>query len=381
MSDVFGSAVTLTLYGESHGDAIGAILCGVAAGVPVDEAFMAAQMEMRRAKGRISTARNEADKVRILSGVKNGFATGAAITLQIENTNTKSADYAKMQALPRPGHADYTAFIKYGGFADARGGGHFSGRLTAPIVAAGSIFTRLLRQKGVVIATHLARCAGIADEAFAPDTEPARLQAQMAALNETNFAVLSPIAAAAMTQAIETAAAEGDSVGGVLETVVAGLPVGLGEPFFASVESEISQLLFSMPAVKGVEFGSGFALADLRGSTANDALYLKETKIRTKTNHNGGVNGGITNGMPLVLRTVVKPTPSIYKPQQTVDLHTRQNAMLQIAGRHDPCILHRARVVQDSLVALALADLCGIAWGTIWQTETGWREGAAWNTD
>lgn len=378
MRDTFGNAISLTLFGESHGPAIGAVLHGVAAGVPVDEAFMAAQMDKRRAKGTISTARSEADAVQLLSGVKNGVATGSAIALQILNTNTKSGDYAKTQTLLRPGHADFTAHAKYHGFQDARGGGHFSGRLTAPLVAAGSIFTQLLRARGVVIGTHLARCAGVADASLAADG--AALRAQLTALNEAEFAVLDSAAGAAMTAAIEAAAAEGDSVGGVLETAVTGLPAGLGEPFFTSVESVLAQLLFSMPAVKGVEFGAGFALADWRGSTANDAFCIAPPpaapRVVTATNHNGGINGGITNGMPLVLRTVVKPTPSIYQPQNTVDFATKQNAVLQIHGRHDPCILHRARVVQDSLVALALADLLTMAYGTAWQ-----QEGFAWNTD
>lgn len=376
MRDTFGNAISLTLFGESHGAAIGAVLHGVAAGVPVDEAFLAAQMDKRRAKGAVSTARTEADAVHILSGVKNGFSTGTAIALEILNTNTKSGDYAKTQELLRPGHADFTAHAKYHGFQDARGGGHFSGRLTAPIVAAGSIFTLLLRARGVVIGTHLARCAGVADLPLAQDE--AALRAQLTALNEADFAVLDSAAAAAMTAAIEAAAAEGDSVGGMLETAVTGLPAGLGEPFFTSVESVLSQLLFSMPAVKGVEFGAGFALADLRGSEANDAFCMaqKASRIVTVTNRNGGINGGITNGMPVVLRTVVKPTPSIYKAQNTVDFSAKQNAVLQIHGRHDPCILHRARVVQDSLVALALADLLTMAYGTAWQ-----QEGFAWTTD
>ena len=311
--------------------------------------------------------------MRVLSGVYRGAATGTALTLVIENTNTRSGDYTKTEELLRPGHADYTAHMKYGGHQDARGGGHFSGRLTAPVVAAGSIFTKLLQTKGVAIATHLAQCAGIDDAPFSGD--PARLKEQLDALNAADLAVLDPLRARAMTQAIEAAAAEGDSVGGILETVVLGLPAGLGEPFFGSVESTLAALLFSIPAVKGVEFGLGFGFAGLTGSRANDAFRMQGTRVVTATNHNGGVNGGISNGMPLVLRTVVKPTPSIYKVQQTVDFAAKRNATLQISGRHDPCILHRARVVQDSLVAFGLADLCGQHFGTAWQ------EGTAWNMD
>ncbi|MEG1380608.1 MAG: chorismate synthase [Ruthenibacterium sp.] len=373
MRDTFGHAITLTLFGESHGAAIGAVLGGLAAGVAVDTDFMASQMDKRRAKGAISTARQEADSVKILSGVFNGITTGTALTLQIENKAAHSDDYAKTSGLLRPGHADYTAYAKYHGFQDARGGGHFSGRLTAPLVAAGSIFTKLFAAKGVTIATHLLQCAGVADAAFSADENT--LKAQANALNHADFAVLDADKAQEMTAAITAAAAEGDSVGGVLETVIFGLPAGFGEPFFTSVESVLAELLFSMPAVKGVEFGDGFAFANLRGSSANDAFRMRSGKIATATNHNGGINGGITNGMPILLRTVVKPTPSIYQMQNTVDFETKQNATLQISGRHDPCIVHRARVVQDSRCALGLADLCTMALGTKWQ------EAGAWNMD
>ena len=373
MRDTFGNALSLTLFGESHGAAIGAIIHGLAPGVAIDEAFMAAQMDKRRAKGALSTARTEADTVQLLSGVQGGFATGTALCLQIANTNTRSADYAKTQDLLRPGHADYTAHAKYHGFQDARGGGHFSGRLTAPLVAAGSIFTKLLQQKGVTIATHLAQCGGVADADFSQDVTV--LKAQLDALNDADFAVLDADKAQQMAAAIEAAAAKGDSVGGVLETVVLGLPAGLGEPFFTSIESQLAALLFSIPAVKGVEFGDGFGLAALKGSQANDAFVMSGSTIQTTTNRNGGINGGISNGMPLVLRTAVKPTPSIYKTQNTVDFTTKQNATLQIHGRHDPCVVHRARVVQDSLVAFGIADLCSMAFGNTWQQED------TWNTD
>jgi chorismate synthase len=373
MSDTFGKAITLTIFGESHGRAVGATITGLAPGVPIDKSFMAAQMDKRRAKGRISTARVEADAVRILSGVYQGHATGTTLTLVIENNNTRSQDYEKTQTLLRPGHADYTAYARYHGWQDPRGGGHFSGRLTAPVVAAGSIFLHLLSKKGVVVATHLARCAGIEDDAFAADGET--LRCQLDGLNSAEFPVLNAEKGAQMVRAIEQAAAEGDSVGGVLETVVLGLPAGLGEPFFGSVESQLAALLFSIPAVKGVEFGTGFGLADMQGSTANDAFRMQDDRVVTATNHNGGINGGITNGMPLVLRTVVKPTPSIYKVQQTVEYTQKRDASLQIHGRHDPCVLHRARVVQDSMVAFGLADLCSQQLGERWQ------EGEAWNMD
>ena len=372
MSDTYGKSVTLTIFGESHGPAVGATVTGLAPGVPVDMEFMRGQMEKRRAKGKISTSRTEADAVRVLSGVYRGAATGTALTLVIENTNTRSGDYTKTEELLRPGHADYTAHMKYGGHQDARGGGHFSGRLTAPVVAA-SIFTKLLQTKGVAIATHLAQCAGIDDAPFSGD--PARLKEQLDALNAADLAVLDPLRARAMTQAIEAAAAEGDSVGGILETVVLGLPAGLGEPFFGSVESTLAGLLFSIPAVKGVEFGAGFAMAGMRGSEANDALRMHAGRTVSTTNHNGGVNGGITNGMPLVFRTVVKPTASIYQVQQTVDWAAKRDATLLIHGRHDPCIAHRARAVQDAVTALAVADLCAQHFGKDWQVAQAWNMG------
>ena len=364
MGDSIGSALRLTLFGESHGPCVGAVLDGLAAGIAPDMSLLCAMMDKRRAKGAISTARHEADAVRFLSGLYNGHTTGTALCLAIDNANTKSGDYAKTEQLLRPGHADYTALIKYGGFADARGGGHFSGRLTAPLVAAGAICTQLLAAKGVTVATHIAACAGIADAPFA--TDAAALQLQAEALNQADFAVLDSAKGDAMQKAIEAAAKDGDSVGGVLETVILGAEKGLGEPFFASIESTLAALLFSIPAVKGVEFGAGFAFAGMRGSEANDAFCMQNGDIATETNHNGGINGGIANGMPIIVRTVVKPTPSIYKPQSTVDFARKAGASLAIQGRHDPCILHRARVVQDAMCAFGLADLYTVLHGKAW---------------
>lgn len=353
MSDSIGTIVSLTLFGESHGAAIGAVLQGIPSGTKIDEEFIAKQMELRRAKGKISTARTEADKVVFLSGVYNGFATGTAIAFIIENTNTKSQDYKKTENILRPGHADYTAQIKYKGFQDARGGGHFSGRLTAPIVAAGAICKAALQQKGIFIGTHVLKCAGINDNAFLHN----ELNSQINALNEAEFAVINKAQGEIMVQKIQEAAESGDSVGGVLETAITGLQAGIGEPFFNSAESVLSHYLFSMPAVKGIEFGAGFAISDMNGSSANDAFLLENGTVKTATNNNGGINGGITNGMPIILRTAVKPTPSIYTKQKSINLTAMENTELQIQGRHDPCIVHRARIVQDSLCALAIADL------------------------
>ena len=368
MKNTFGSDLSLTIFGESHGRAIGAVLDGMAAGLPVDEAFLAACMDKRRARGDgLSTPRVEGDAVQFLSGVVNSRTTGTAIALMIENQNTRSGDYAKTADLLRPGHADYTAYAKYHGFQDARGGGHFSGRVTAALVAGGAIVLSALHRAGIDITTHIAECAGIADTRFAQD-DAAQLSAQVEALasKPEGFAVLDETVEEPMKAAIRAAGAEGDSVGGMLETAVLGLPAGIGEPYFDSVESEIAHLVFSVPAVKGIEFGTGFGFADLKGSEANDAFRMKGDSVVTATNHNAGINGGITNGMPVVFRTAVKPTPSIYKEQETVDYIAKQDAPLSIQGRHDPCIVPRAAIVQTCAAALAVGDLMTARYGTAW---------------
>ena len=371
MKNTFGSDLSLTIFGESHGRAIGAVLDGMAAGLPVDEAFLAACMDKRRARGDgLSTPRVEADAVQLLSGVVNGRTTGTAIALMIENTNTRSGDYAKTADLLRPGHADYTAYAKYHGFQDARGGGHFSGRVTAALVAGGAIVLSALHRAGIDITTHISECAGIADTRFALD-DAAQLSAQVEALasKPEGFAVLDESVEDPMKAAIRAAGAEGDSVGGMLETAILGLPAGIGEPYFDSVESEIAHLAFSVPAVKGIEFGTGFGFAGMRGYEANDAFHMTpEGAVVTATNHNAGVNGGIANGMPVVFRTVVKPTPSIYKQQDTVDYLAKKDAQLSIQGRHDPCIVPRAAIVQTCAAALAVGDLLTARYGEAWMT-------------
>ena len=369
MKNTFGSALALTIFGESHGRAIGGVLDGMAAGVPVDEEFIAACMDKRRARGDgLSTPRVEADNVQLLSGVVNGHTTGTAIALMIENQNTRSGDYAKTADLLRPGHADYTAYAKYHGFQDARGGGHFSGRITAALVAGGAIVLGALNRAGIDITTHIARCAGISDTPFALDDAAAlAAQVSMQKKKEERLALQDATAEEPMKTAIRAAGSEGDSVGGILETAILGLPAGVGEPYFDSVESLISHMAFSVPAVKGIEFGTGFGFADLKGSEANDAFRMKGDSVVTATNHNAGINGGITNGMPIVFRTVLKPTPSIYKQQHTVDYIGRTDAELQIKGRHDPCIVPRAAVVQNSLTAFGLLDLLTVRYGTLAQ--------------
>lgn len=366
--NIFGSALTISLFGESHGPAVGAMIDGLAPGIPLDEDFIAWEMEKRRAVGALSTPRQEEDHVEFLSGVHNGHTTGTSLCLLIHNKNTRPSDYAQLQNIPRPGHADFTGKVKYRGFADMRGGGHFSGRLTAPLVAAGAICRWLLLQRGVLLGTHLFSCAGVEDAPL-PE-EPETLRHALAELNGKPFAVLDEDAGQQMQEAIAAAKEEGDSVGGVLETVVTGLPAGLGEPFFGSIESELAALLFSIPAVKGVEFGLGFGFAYLRGSQAGDAFVLQDGGVQTATNLNGGINGGITNGMPLVVRTVVKPTPSIQLPQPSVNLSTGEAVALSIKGRHDPCILHRARAVADAAVAFGLCDLFNQQFGIGWQIDS-----------
>ena len=359
MKNTFGRSVSVTLFGESHGPEIGAVLDGLAPGLPVDEAFIASQLTLRRPAGAISTARREADPFRIVSGVFEGRTTGTPLTLLIPNADTRSGDYRRGPA--RPGHADFAAHEKYHGFEDYRGGGHFSGRITAALTAAGAVVLPALRARGILLGTHVARCAGVDDAPFSPD--PA---SDLEKLNALAFAVLDEAAGQRMRAAVEAAAADGDSVGGILETLVLGFPAGVGEPWFDTLEGVLSHALFSIPAVKAVEFGDGFALADLRGSGANDALRLEDGHVRTATNHNGGINGGISNGMPLRFRCTVKPTPSISKEQQTVDLLSGEETVLSVTGRHDPAILHRARVVVDSVAALALCDLLAQRFGTDW---------------
>ena len=367
MKNSFGDALTFTLFGESHGPAVGMVIDGFAPGLPVDMDVIKQDMDKRRASGAISTQRQEADRPEFLSGVYQGHTTGTPLCLTIKNANTRSEDYTRTQNLLRPGHADFTGLEKYNGFADPRGGGHFSGRLTAPVVAAGAICRSILAAKGITIGTHLLRCGGISDLPL--PTGYKDLEKALHTLNDLSFAVLDTQAGEKMQQAILSAKSDLDSVGGILETAITGLKPGMGEPFFGSVESVLSSLFFSIPAVKGIAFGLGFAFADKRGSQVNDSFILEDGEIRTETNHNGGINGGITNGMPVIIRSVVKPTASIASPQNTVDIENREAAVLKLKGRHDPCILHRARAVADAMAAIGLIDLLTQRHGTLWQAE------------
>lgn len=360
MKNTFGTSVAVTIVGESHGEYIGAVIDGLAPGLDVNEEYINHMLFLRRPDGKISTPRKEKDEFKIVSGVINGKTTGTPITILIPNENVKSGDYSGMRTVARPSHADYTAECKYHGFQDSRGGGHFSGRITAALVAAGAICKYALEQKGIYIGTHVKKCAGIEDREFD------NLLTDIECLNQKTFAVLDEPRIEEMTNAIIEAASNGDSVGGVLETAICNMPEGVGEPWFDSVESMLSHMMFSIPAVKGIEFGAGFKIADMKGSEANDAIRLEKDKVVTTTNNNGGINGGITNGMPIIFRTAIKPTPTIFKPQNTVDFKTMTETVIQPKGRHDPAIVHRARVVQDAAAAIVLCDALSLRFGTDW---------------
>jgi chorismate synthase len=358
MKNTYGSSVSITIFGESHGHGIGAVLDGLPPGIPVDEEYISGKLTLRRPFGALSTKRVEPDHFQILSGVYQGYTTGTPICIMIPNEDTRSRDYAATRFLARPGHADYTAFCKYHGYEDFRGGGHFSGRITAGLVACGAIALSALERKGILIGTHISRCAGISDREFENVPEDIKTLSTMA------FATLNEEAADKMQEAIKEARLEGDSVGGILETAVWGLPAGVGEPWFDSLESVLSHAIFAIPAVKGVEFGDGFAMADLKGSQANDSFVMEDEKVVTRTNHNGGINGGISNGMPVIFRCAIKPTPSIGKEQDTIDFNKYSNEKLLISGRHDPAIVHRARIVVDAATALAICDMLTQRFGT-----------------
>ncbi|MDD3428371.1 MAG: chorismate synthase [Oscillospiraceae bacterium] len=350
MSNTWGRKVKITIFGESHGVGIGAVIDGL----PVGEAIDLQQVQLqlaRRAPGNsaLATPRKEADALEVLSGLFEGHTTGAPICGVIRNTNTRSKDYTPQ--LPRPGHADLAAYLKYNGFSDYRGGGHFSGRITAGLVAGGAMAMQILARRGIAIGAHIAQIENIKDDTFNQITS-----SLLQGLTESDFPLLNPQVQSAMTRAVLQAKQQQDSVGGIIECAVCGVPAGLGAPFFESLESRMASKMFSVPAVKGVEFGAGFGMASMRGSTANDDIILQNGKFATATNNNGGINGGITNGMPIVVRAAVKPTPSISQPQTTVDLTTRTETALTVTGRHDPCIIPRAVCVIEAAVALCILD-------------------------
>lgn len=356
MASSFGERLRVSIFGESHGNGIGALVEGLPAGEAVDTDALMRFMERRQGgRNALSTARKEPDIPQFISGVLNGKTNGFPLLLEIANTNVRSGDYANLTLKPRPSHADYTAYIKWHGEADMRGGGHFSGRLTAPIRAAGGIAKQILARRGIFVGAHLWSVGTVHDTPFPMCPDPQIFDN----IAEKALPVLDDEAGARMTQVILAARESLDSLGGSIECMVTGLPAGLGDPMFDGIENRLARVLFGIPAVKGVEFGDGFALSEMRGSQANDPFCIDENnEIATKTNHNGGILGGITNGMPVRFRVGIKPTPSIAQPQETVELGGEpQAATLEIKGRHDPCIAQRAVPVVEAAAALVALDV------------------------
>lgn len=353
MSSTYGNKLKLSIFGQSHGPAIGMTLDGIPAGLPVDFDMLQSFLN-RRAPGQneFSTPRKEEDRPEFLSGIVNSFTCGAPIAAIIRNTNTHSGDYSNLKDCPRPGHADYTAQIKYNGFQDVAGGGHFSGRLTAPLCIAGGLCKQWLAQRGIQVFAHISVIAGIADDPVYLDwinPDPSLIGA--------DFPVINSEAGKKMREAIANAKADGDSVGGIIECIVTGIPAGIGEPMFGGIESHIAQIIYGIPAVKGLDFGSGFSGSYLRGSQNNDDFTVIDGKILTKTNNAGGVLGGITTGMPLVFQTAIKPTPSIASKQTSISLSEMRETELYVQGRHDPCIVPRAVPVIEAAAAIAIFDM------------------------
>ena len=356
MKNTFGQSLTVTLFGESHGPAVGAVLDGLAPGIPVVAEIIERQLARRRPQSSLDTPRQETDPFEILSGVFEGRTTGTPLTVVIPNQSTKSSDYA--YGVARPSHADYAAFCKYHGYEDYRGGGHFSGRITAALTAVGGILLPALEAVGITVGTHILRCREAYDRPFGD------VERDVALLKSRSFPVLDPASEAAIAEQITAARADRDSVGGVTQTAICGVPAGVGEPWFDSVESLLSHAVFSLGGVKGIEFGSGFSLAGARASECNDAFRVRDGAVVTETNHNGGINGGIANGMPILFQCAVKPTPSIARPQKTVDFVKGENADITVKGRHDPAIIRRICPVIDSVAALVISDLLTQRFGT-----------------
>ena len=352
MSSMWGKNVRISLFGESHGAAVGVTVDGLPAGEKIDVAELKRFTDRRRPGKALTTPRVETDEAEILSGLKDGVTEGSPLTAIIRNTNTHSADYADVQTLPRPGHADFTAQVKYGGFQDVRGGGHFSARVTAGLVLAGGICKQILSRRGIEIYSHVASVGGVTDDPLA-SADATKLQR----LAKTDFPVLNEAVGRQMKQTVEEARKREDSVGGTVECGVYGLPAGIGSPMFDGVENRIASLTFGIPAVKGIEFGEGFRAATLYGSENNDAFTVENGKIRTVSNHAGGILGGISTGMPILFRVAFKPTPSIGIPQQSVNFNTLQTETLVVRGRHDPCVVLRAFACVEAAAAIAVLDL------------------------
>lgn len=354
MSGTWGKNIKYTIFGESHGEGIGIVIDNLPPGLELNMEDIQKELDRRRPGGTpLGTSRDEKDSFQILSGIFQGFSTGAPLCCFIRNTNQRSQDYDELKSRPRPGHADYTGYIKYKGFHDYRGGGHFSGRLTAALVFAGNIAKQLLARKGIEIVSHICKIGDISDTMF----DSVHPQASdLRQLSSSAFPTLSRPAADQMREAIESARAKGDSIGGIVETAILKLPAGIGSPFFDSLESTIAHLIFSIPGVKGLEFGDGFKLAEMKGSEANDSFVAENGLVKTSTNHCGGILGGISSGMPVIFKTAFKPTSSIAQEQATVDLSNMTNTSIQIQGRHDPCIVPRALPVVNAAAAMAVLD-------------------------
>ena len=350
MSSTYGEHLKLSIFGQSHGAAIGMTLDGIPAGLPVDMEQLQKFLS-RRAPGQhdYATPRKEADQPEFLAGIVNGFTCGAPIAAVIANTNTRSGDYSQLKDIPRPGHADYTAQMKYHGFQDVAGGGHFSGRLTAPLCIAGGLCLQWLEKRNIKIRAKIDSIHDVAD-AKLDDNCP-----DLSAISDA-FPVCDPVAGEKMRQAISQAHQQGDSVGGVIKCYITGLPTGLGDPMFGGMESRIAQIVYGIPAVKGLEFGNGFDCSKMFGSQNNDAYAVHNDMVKTATNHAGGILGGITNGMPLCFRVAIKPTPSIAKQQQSISLAGMCQQTLVVEGRHDPCIVPRAVPVVEAAAAIAIFD-------------------------
>lgn len=351
MSSICGNLLKVSVWGQSHSAAIGVVIDGLPAGHKIDLEELQNFLSRRApGQGSYATPRKEADAPEILSGLVDGHTCGAPLAALIRNTNTRSQDYDNLRDCPRPGHADYTAEVKYGGYQDVRGGGHFSGRLTAPLCIAGGLAMQILRESGISIGAHIAEIAGIHDTPFDP------MSPQLEALEGKTFRVLDEAAGGKMLAAIAQARAEQDSVGGVIECAVTGLPIGLGGGMFGGMEGRIASIVYGIPAVKGLEFGEGFGAARMRGSENNDPYGMEGEKVSILSNHAGGILGGITNGMPLLFRAAVKPTPSISREQKTVSLGAGEERTLRIQGRHDPCIVPRAVPCMEAAAAIGVLD-------------------------
>lgn len=355
MSGMWGSKIKLSIFGESHGNAIGITIDGLPAGFSIDMDKIMIEMA-RRAPGKssLSTPRKESDIPEILSGYFEGKTTGTPLCAIIRNSNTKSKDYSKLKDVMRPGHADYTGAVRYKGFNDYRGGGHFSGRITAPLVFAGAICKQILEVKGIIVSAHINSIGKIKDCSFLESDISDEL---LNSFKEKELPLINTKLEDEMRQEILSARSSGDSIGGTIECAILGVSPGIGDPFFDSVESTLAHLMFSVPAVKGIEFGKGFDISKMRGSEANDEYYLENGNIKTKTNNNGGILGGITNGMPIIFNVAIKPTASIFKEQNAVNIVTMEETTLCIEGRHDPCIVQRALPVIEAVAAIGITEL------------------------